>query len=231
MQNLSEATRPIMWNIQAAWLMYVLAIVATVVLVWGIVLRVKEWKRGKPADERLHDWGKRSWLLVKEILFQKRVRGSTLPGFFHSLIFYSFAVLVITTAVVAMDFDFGTKLFRGWLYVALTVGSELAGVLILVGVAMAAWRRYLKKPKTIETTWNDTFALSIIAVLVITGFLTEGLRIAMVGDKWSFLTPVGWLTSLAFTGVSPKAGAGIHQALWWTHTVVAFGWIASIPFT
>ena len=232
MQSLSEATRPVMWNIHAAWLMYALAVVTAVILTYGGVLRVREWRRGKPDDERLGDWGKRAWLLLREILFQKRVRGSALPGLFHSLIFYSFAVLVITTAVVAMDFDFHTHLFNGWLYVILTVGAELAGVFILVGVGMAAWRRYLKKPKTIgATTWNDTFALSIIALIVVTGFVTEGLRIAMVGDKWSYLSPVGWLLSLCFTGVSQKTGAGIHQALWWTHTVAAFGWMASIPYT
>jgi Fe-S oxidoreductase/nitrate reductase gamma subunit len=231
-QNLSEATRPIMWNIHAAWLMYALFLATLVILTYGVVLRVREWKRGKPDSERLGDWGKRAWILIKEIVFQKRVRGSAFPGLFHSLIFYSFAVLVITTAVVAMDFDFHTKLFNGYLYVALTVGAELAGVFILVGVAMAAWRRYLKKPKAIgETTWNDTFALSIIALIVLTGFITEGLRIAMIGDRWSYLSPVGWLLSLCFTGVSQKTGAAIHQALWWTHTVAAFAWMASIPYT
>ena len=132
MQSLSEASRPIMWNIHAAWLMYAMAVVASAILIYGVVLRVREWKRGKPDDERLGDWGKRAWLLIREILFQKRVRGSSFPGLFHSLIFYSFAVLVITTAVVAMDFDFGTRLFRGWLYVFLTVGAELAGVFILL---------------------------------------------------------------------------------------------------
>jgi Fe-S oxidoreductase/nitrate reductase gamma subunit len=232
MTNLSEATRPLMWNIGAHWLMYALFLVALGVFGYGLWRRVQEWRRGKSSEERLGDWGVRAWLVVKELLLQSRVRGSSLPGFFHSLIFYSFAVLVVTTAVVALDFDLGTSLFRGWLYVLLTVAAELAGVLVLIGVGMAAWRRLVAKPATLpHSPMSDFFPLVLVALIILTGFLTEGLRIAVNGDAWLGLSPVGYLASLLFGGVSAETGAGIHQGLWWGHTVLAMGWIACLPYT
>jgi Fe-S oxidoreductase len=231
MPDLSQATRPIMWNVQPAWLMYVLFVTALGIFAWGVSRRISFWRKGKPDSERLADWGKRLALLLKELFFQRQVRGSTLPGIFHSLIFYSFVVLVGVTAVVALDYDFGTSFFRGWLYVFLTVAAEAAGLFILVGVGIASWRRYVMRPKTLETTFADTFALLMIGSLVLTGFITEGLRMATLGDPWPWLSPVGWVFSLPFQGISPEAGRAVHLALWWTHTAVAMSWIAVIPFT
>ena len=230
MPDPSQATREIMWNIGPAWLMYVLAVASGVALVAGMAMRIREWRKGKPAGERLADWGTRLWILAREVLFQKRVRSSPLPGLFHGLIFYSFIVLVITTGVVAMDYDFHTTLFRGWTYVILSVAAEAAGVFLLIGVGIAAWRRYVSRPKTIETTAGDTIALALLAVIVVTGFLAEGLRIAVAGDEWKALSPVGWALGLAFAGVGYRAGGILHQVFWWTHAVAAFGWIASIPY-
>jgi len=231
MTDLHEATRPIMWNVGAAWLMYVLFFVALGVFAFGLYRRIASWRRGRAADERLGDWGRRAWALVKELALQKRVRGSRFAGRFHSLVFYSFAMLVVTTAVVALDYDFGTNLFEGWLYVFLTVGSELAGVLILVGVGMAAWRRHVKRPETLPSERGDGWALALVAGMTVSGFLIEGLRIATLGDPWAGLTPVGQLASLPFQGLAESSARGVHVALWWTHTVLAMGWIAAIPYT
>ncbi|MBI4917523.1 MAG: 4Fe-4S dicluster domain-containing protein [Acidobacteria bacterium] len=231
MPDLSQATRPIMWNISPAWLMYVLLALALAVFGYGLARRISFWRRGRADGERFGAWGKRLRALLGELLLQRRVRGSRLPGLFHSLIFYSFAMLVVVTTVVALDYDFGTSLFRGWLYVFLTVAAELAGVLVLAGVGIAAWRRYVRKPATLETTFADTFALLLIGALVLTGFLAEGLRMATLGDPWPWLSPVGYGASFLFAGVSEPAGRAVHATLWWTHTVLALGWIATIPYT
>lgn len=111
--DLTEATRPILWNISHSWFMYVLFVIALGSLFVGLKKKYTAWKEGKPDDERLADWGKRSSILIKELLLQMGVRNTTFPAIFHSLIFYSFIVLVITTTVVFFDADFGTNFFVG----------------------------------------------------------------------------------------------------------------------
>ncbi|MCC6157950.1 MAG: 4Fe-4S dicluster domain-containing protein [Deltaproteobacteria bacterium] len=227
----TEATREVMWNISAAWLMYVLALVAAGIFAYGAWQRVKFWMAGKADKERLADLGKRFVFLVKELLIQRKAREERYPGIFHSLIFYSFLVLVVTTSVVALDYDFGTHFFKGPVYLLLSLGADFAGVLILIGVGMAVWRRYFVRPKTLHTESGDAWALGLIGAMVVTGFLVEGLRIAIVGDPWKIVSPVGTVFSWLFTGISPEGGKTAHAMLWWTHTVFAMGWIATLPFT
>lgn len=231
MPDLSQATRPIMWNVSPAWLMYVLFAAALAVFGYGLYKRIAFWRAGKADGERFSDWGRRLRLLLGELLLQRRVIGSRLPGLFHGMIFYSFLVLVVVTTVVALDYDFGTTFFRGWFYVFLTAAAEPAGVLILAGVGIAAWRRYVTRPTTIESTPGDAVALALLALIVVTGFLVEGLRVAVLGDPWAWLAPVGYGASFLFVGLSEEAGRTVHAALWWAHAVFAFGWIAAIPYT
>ncbi len=231
MSDLSEATRPIYWNVNGVWLMYVLFAAALAVFGYGLYGRIRSWRQGKPDRSRLSNWRARLRMAASELLFQRRVRSSFLPGLVHSLAFYSFLVLVLATTVVFLQADLGVRLFHGWLYAVLTVGAELAGVLILVGVAVALWRRLVVKPSSIESCPADWIALGFLASLVVTGFLTEGLRIATAGDRWAALSPVGWATGLLFAGVGASGGVVLHKVLWWGHTALAMGWIASLPYT
>jgi Fe-S oxidoreductase/nitrate reductase gamma subunit len=231
MSELSEATRPLYWNISSVWIMYALFFTAFAIFCWGLYRRISSWRKGKPDGERFSDWGKRLWLLIKELALQQRTRDSWLPGLFHSLIFYSFAVLVFTTSIVALDADFGTSLFRGYFYVALTIGAELAGLLVLIGVTIAILRRAVKRPKTLDNTFGDIWPLLLIAAIIVTGFLTEGLRISTKGDEWAALSPIGQGLSLLFAGFSEQTGSCAHKILWWTHTAISMAWIASIPYT
>jgi Fe-S oxidoreductase/nitrate reductase gamma subunit len=231
MTNLSDATRPLLWNIDHSWVMYLLFLIAISIFGVGMARRIQSWRRGKANDERLGDWGHRTWLLLRELLTQSRVRASGFPGLFHSLIFYSFLVLTITTTVVAFDADLGTTLFKGALYVALSVGSELAGVFLLIGVGMAAWRRLARPSDARPSEGMDFGILALLGLITLSGFAIEGLRIAVIGDPWVGLSPVGYLFSLAFQGLDAESGALGHKILWWGHCALSMGWIAAIPYT
>jgi hypothetical protein len=135
MAPLSEATRPLMWNISHSWVMYVLFLVALIIFTWGMYRRIQSWRQGKDDKERLADWGKRLGILLRETFLQKQVRNSAFPAILHCLIFYSFLVLFITTLIVMVQYDaghfFGINLpvFQGFIYVFFSVASELAGIL------------------------------------------------------------------------------------------------------
>ena len=169
--------------------------------------------------------------MLDEVFFQNRVRQSRMPALFHSFIFYSFLVLLLTTGIIALDYDLGTSLFRGPIYIFLTVASEIAGVLILFGVLMALWRRHFKRSATLETTPGDTLALLILALIIITGFCAEGIRIGVAGDRWQGFSPAGFMISSLFSGLDANAGTALHSAVWWLHAILAFFWIATIPYT
>jgi Fe-S oxidoreductase/nitrate reductase gamma subunit len=237
MPPISEASRPLMWNVQNGWLMYVLFLAALAVFALGMYRRVRFWLKGKDDKERLADWAKRFRVLMRETFLQRQVRNSTLPAVFHSLIFYSFVALFVTTLVVMVQYDsdhflgLKLKLFQGYVYVFFSIASELGGVLALAGIAIAAYRRYVLKPETLPNTPSDGLVLLLLAGIIVTGYLTEGLRIAVLGDQWKRLSPVGWAVAALFSGAGERTGRTIHASFWWSHTIFAMSWIAMIPYT
>jgi nitrate reductase gamma subunit len=215
MGDLSQATREIMWNISGADVMYLLFIVSLAIFAYGLYRRIKRWKRGRPDSERFANLPSRFLFMAKEVVLQKKNWNVIFPGVFHALFFYSFIALMVTTLVILLDYDLGTHLFNGALYAALTLASDIAGGLILTGVALALWRRYGQRPKTLQTEWSDAGILLLLALMVVTGFLIEGLRIQHAGDRWAALSPIGFLLSGLFDGMPEQSGKAWHAVLWW----------------
>ncbi len=228
---LTEATRQIMWNISFSWIMYILFALACIIFAYGIFKHVTKWKKAKTDSERFSDWGKRFFILLREILFQRKVLNSAFPGLFHVLIFYSFIVLFFATVIILLDYDLGTNLFNGYFYVLISVGADIAGLFVLIGIFIAAFRRFIQKPKFLDVTTADIVALTFLSLIIITGFFIEALRIELTNDPWKSISPVGTPLSYIFSGVDGATGEFIHVSLWWLHTVLAMAWIATIPFT
>jgi Fe-S oxidoreductase/nitrate reductase gamma subunit len=237
MSPLSEATRPLMWNISHAWAMYGLFIVALAICAWGVYQRIEFWRQGKSDQERLSDWGKRLKILLREVFLQKKVRNSMYPAILHSLVFYSFIVLIITTMIIMIQYDvnhllgLNLQIFKGFIYAFFSVAAEFAGLFILIGIGMAAYRRFVTKPATLPNGIEDGLVLFLIACMVISGYLVEGLRIAVIGDNWKMLSFAGAAIAPIFAGISAETAKVLHASLWWMHTIFAMSWIAIIPYT
>lgn len=230
------ASREIMWNMGTLShvLMYALMVVAFVIFGIGLGRRIRGWKRGCPAGEPLGDWGRRFWILIRETLLQHQTRRRMLPAIFHSLIFYSLAVLFVTTLIVMVDMDFGIRIYHGPLYLVLTLLADIAGATLLIGLVIAAVRRYLARPDFLPANQGvDAAVLLILGGIVLTGFIAEGARIALhpAGDPWRAYSPIGSLCAGLFAGADPSAGRAVHFATWWVHALGTFTMIALVPYT
>jgi len=231
MPDLAEASRQIMWNVPLKWAIYPLFIISLVALGYGMVRHVGRWRKGVADSDRLSDPGERLLFTVREVLLQVRVRRAGTAGLFHSLFFYAFLVFVVTTSVIGLDYDFGTSIFTGNVYLVLTFMSDLSGLLFLVGLGMAAWRRLVTRPDSLRSDAGDACALGVLFLIVLTGFLIEGLRIQLTGDPWAGYSPVGLVTAPLFGGLSEASSRLLHAVIWWIHTLGVMVWIGTIPFT
>ncbi len=225
-----EAHRELGWNVSFIWIMYALLGATAVVFGLGIRRRYRQWQIGRPVD-RTSAPGARLMAMLKEILLQRGVGRERLPALFHGLIFYAFAVMFLTTLLVMLDMDLGTSLFRGTLYLVFSLAADIAGLLALVGIGIALYRRTIARPATLPTRAADHLVLALLAGILLSGFLVEGLRIRVAGDPWAAWSPVGSAFSLLFSGLGADAGRALHAFVWWTHCVMALGFIALIPYT
>lgn len=172
------------------------------------------------------------------ILAQVRVWRKAYPGIMHAMIFWGVTIQVVGTAINLMQMQLFIPFVElpfprenGYLFYELIM--DLAGLAILLGVGMAAFRRLVLRPKTLESRGEDVYALVLLALIPLVGFTVEGLRLLTVSPDWARWSPIGNLFSGMFRafGVTPEAAFSVHPYLFWTHVALGLTLVASIPFT
>ena len=224
-----EPTRKIYWNIIDGPAIYLLAIVAVGVLIYGIVRRVQLWRLGQP-EVRTDRMGERFKGLLIEIFGQRRHLRDRFPGVAHLLIFYGFLGAFIATLVIAVQEWTGIHFLQGSFYLWYSLFADLAGVIGLVGILMALYWRGVVRPARLHSVMDDWIALVLLLLLFLQGFVVEGIRINVTElqehPSWAVWSPVGYVVALMLKGINPQSLMDLHRGLWWLHAITAFAFIA-----
>ncbi len=237
--------REVFWNAQSFEpVLFLLTAVAMAILAYGVYRRWQLWKAMGKEEIRWDQLPLRLKSLFVNGFLQIKTWRDVYPGIMHGLIFFGFFVLIFGAAFDAGEFHiteplFGWAFLRGSFYINFSFLMDLFGLLVLIGVLMAMFRRYVIKPErlsykgTSDNTADDAIALLLIAGIVITGFIIEALRIYVTraASPWETCSFVGWALSYAYTGMDFETAKTLHKISWWTHTVIALGFIAYIPYS
>ena len=235
--------RETFWNIPhwAEIAQYLLALMTAIVFVYGVVRHILRWRQGQPEKRAGHFWA-RLWSLVTQVLGQRRTLGEIYPGIMHFTIFWGMLVLAIGTALATVDWDvthllFGFQFLTGWVYIVFELALDLLGLLVIVGLGMAIYRRYATRPARLQNfpvktlPRDDTYALLMLTFIVLSGYLTEGLRIAVTQPDWAVWSPVGRAIAAGFFALGDPTNQTLHLIVWALHILTAFAILASLPFT
>lgn len=226
--------REILWNLphSAAVIMYALFGVVLLIFAWGIYERIGGYLRGRAErEDRLDDLFARLLDAVRIGLGQTKVLERKIGGLMHLAIYSAFIVLFIATCLVAVEFDLGVRILDGNFYIVFKLFTTTFGLLLLVGVAVALARRYLFRPDGLTRDGDDLLQLLLIGAIAVTGFLIESVRIAATNPAAANVSYVSHAIAPLFRGGEIDRLLSTHRALWWTHLLLAFGFLATIPFT
>lgn len=235
---MEEIGREILWNAGpgARWITYLLAAITIYLFIAGLVKRSKMWKIGKPSAVKFKDrLGERIGYLISNAIFHKSIMRESFPGTMHLFIFWGFLILAFGTALVALQDDFFEPLFKikylvGNFYLFFSFVLEIAGLLAIIGILMAIWRRYIVKPKRLDTKPEDGIILYWILAVLVTGFLVEGARIAATKHDYEIWSFVGWGVSHIFAGTEEGIKLA-HRILWYVHMLLSFGLIVYVVYS
>jgi Fe-S oxidoreductase/nitrate reductase gamma subunit len=231
--------RDTFWNVPgwAQIALYVGGAVAIAFLVYGLWQRVTLWRQGL-AEDRLDRIPERLGLVAAHALGQVRTLSQAYPGIMHAIMFWGFLALFMGTVLATIDWDialplFGYKLLKGHFYLFYETVLDLFGLFFVVGLGMAVWRRFVSRPARIEPSARFAWALTLLFVINVTGFVMEACRLAVVEPWWAPWSPVGWALGRAFValGLGPGALRGLHVATWVFHAAIALVFIAIIPYS
>jgi len=250
-----ELTREVFWNILSPGsyteqiLLYILALTAFGLLFralykGGFGTRLKTIFQAKGTDvNRLDNWTDRLWYAVADIVTHRKIIREPYQGIFHLFIFYGFVALVITTAIVFFQADIlypitGIWFMKGGFYLGLSLFADVFGILCIVGILMALYRRYVIKPAWLDQKPEDNATLWFILAILVTGFIVEALRIqatetnpAHPMHEYIWTSPGGYTLSFLFSWMDEKSIRGTHYLLWWVHILMALSFFVYIGYT
>jgi Fe-S oxidoreductase len=229
--------RDTFWNVPhwAQLALYAGATVAMGVFFWGLVQRARVWGGGRP-EMRWDRLPTRVGLVIAFGLLQVRVLSQAYPGIMHATVFWGFLALFMGTVLATIDYDvtlplLGVKILKGPFYLFYEVVLDLFGLFFVLGLGMACYRRFVKRPKRVDPDPKFAYALLILFVINVTGFVMEGARLAVVKPWWAVWSPVGYAVGQGFLAVGLGEGAlrGLYLGTWLFHAAVVFVFIALIP--
>lgn len=191
-------------------------------------------RAGQP-EGRYDHLGKRIYQALSKVLFQRCTlkRERIISGFMHVFIFYG--ALTFDTMTVNHTLEgflpnfylFGKGAFGD--FFSLIV--DIFAVLVLVGVAFFAFRRYIIRPKAYATTPLDSGIIYLALILVTLSYLYfEVFAIAHHPgtERLSFLGSAIAKT-ITESGMAPAAINSHFHLAWWLHVIFVFGFIAYVP--
>ncbi|MDP6119906.1 MAG: hypothetical protein QF639_03565 [Rhodospirillales bacterium] len=230
-------------RIELRWIVFgLLALAALIVIEVGLYKKLYQanatsfgrWRRFLEREDADPKAARRTF--VDEVVLHKTLFSiSRFRWLRHTLIFWGFALMVAAEglAVVLRDVFLAYGYPGLWeeghpLRLSVDFLFDLSGLSVLVGCVLAlVWRVMVNG--TEEERYADTPSVALLLVVVLTGFVVEGIRLAAA--------PFEPHTAFSFVGAAIASllrttgwpGAGFYDALWLFHIAVSCLFIAYVP--
>lgn len=226
-----------------------LALLAAITFVAGVWERASIWRLGvdRPVDA-LHGLGTLGFLrlaatklfsadclLARRVFARSRVRGVMVV-----LMIWGTLALAAGVAISAATYLLPWPLLPVGFVRGVELLLDVAGGLVLLGLAIALGRRYLFRPERWVSITADGAVLSMMFLVVLLAFIMEGLRLAQSGfpasDVW-WRWPVGAATALALRWLgggaptSTSTSGTLYLAVYLVHGLLGFVLLAYLPYS
>ncbi len=218
-----------------------------------VLRHVQVLTKARP-ENRWDHIGQRIGLVIKNVAGQWRMFDEPVIGAAHFIIFWSFMAYAST---------FFWNLLRGLIpalaipypddvrWVAFMV--QALGALGLIALAVAAVRRYVFTPTSLERSRDATFILCLIALVLLSSLAGAGFKalaagsgqpdslaagLAQLGFKAAAESgqpsqPIGnfFAAIFAWAGVTRSAAPALVLWAWWVHMITVLGFMAYLPYS
>ena len=169
-------------------------------------------------------------------LQSRMIAGEFKPGVMHTVIFLGFMTLLVRKVqllVIGYSPTFVYPGLPGGLYALL---KDLVEVAVTVAVLYAFWRRFVLKPRRLEPNREALVVLSLILTIMVTDFLFDGFRFALLGGQDAGIAHeqsfafVGAAIASSLSGLSPEALNLGHHAFYWIQMLTVFSFLVLLPW-
>lgn len=256
MPGLTEIERPVFFTlpIWAIVVFYLLAAAALAVSGRGVWGKIRRYRAGRSQPSERLRW-RRAAAAVGEILLGRPIlRDDLLAGIAHLMVFWGFAVLFVATLIVLVDNDLikplapEYRILKGEFYLVFSWTADLFGLVFLAGLLLLAVRRGLLRPAKLRyqrrddarhlpapsaMAREDWLLVGLMAVIGLTGFATEAMRILATQPEFERASFAGWWVAerLVELGWAAEQAQALFAWLWWLHALPALAFVAYLPYS
>jgi len=224
------------WNINYGSIIDFLSIPVFLIFFYGLYLQWKLIKKGKlRVLPSIRNVFKGIGIFQPYVFF---VRGILNPkiyrkpasGIAHGCVFWGMLILFVGTNLVILNILFGLPVFNGafnrW-YMAFAL--DLAGLLAFSGLVFFLLRRVFMPDRLKIPKARKGFVLisSLLGFIILSGFVIEGARLAASNSENGAFVGNFFASNI----ISQTNALQIHTITWWIHGLLAFFFIAYIPFS
>ena len=219
---------------------YLAFFVAGIIMLFGLYRHLRRYGIGVTDFLRLSskDLTTKIGRFSKYALGQRKVLEGGSGGVMHGALFFGFLFLFAYTTLIFIQTDilalFGGGVFiQGDFYLALEFLGDSLGLLFIVGLAIAIYRRYLQRLDKLRTGWDDYLVLGMLVWIGASGFVIEALRFVAIPSQWAVFSPVGDSLGAVLGGTALAVGQAqlVYQGFWWAHMFSVMVLIAVTPYT
>ncbi len=240
-----EVTRPTFWRIGhlGEAVFYGLAIITIGIFLYGSYQRLSGYDIGRSSTvDRLDGLLGRILTATRIALTnEKQFDRDLYAGLMHAFLIWGFLTLFIGTTILFIDMDivrvlWGESFWRGDFYLGYQFVLDAMGLLFVVGIGMAIYRRFWVRHGRLwgrHTSLEDAAFIWVLFLLGVGGFALEGLGILGRGfPAFESTNFVGWFIArtLETVGVDPSMAQSIYPVIWWSHGILALAFVAWIPY-
>ncbi len=160
-------------------------------------------------------------------------------GILHFLIFWGFVLFlfaVVETLVQGFYTPFSWAI-AGPFYSVVTIIQDMFGLLVILAVLYALYRRYVLHIQRLEVDKHGKIDALVILLLIM------GVVLAMYGENISLIAknhfvlgryeirPISALLSPVFFNSSVSNAAAFYHIFWWMHITIVFGFLNYLPYS
>jgi Fe-S oxidoreductase/nitrate reductase gamma subunit len=204
-------------GLPGTWLFGLVLLLSVAAFVYSMSRRVRILLAAGP-ENRFERIGTRIAKTLEFAFAQKRMFRDFYAGTFHIFLFSGFVVLLVrTVALVVEGLAPGFVLLSGSAGDAYTLAKDVFEVLVLLGVAMAVFRRAFARPPRLDLTADAWFILFLIFLLIAADLVSEGAKVALAPHLASEWSPAVLAISRALQGVPRESLQRIYEGGWWVH--------------
>jgi len=203
------------------------------------IKRLLSYLRVGQKENRFDNIPQRISNVLKVAIGQSKILREPVAGLVHVLIFWGFLLFLfaVVEAILQGFYSNFTFQFLGPIYSLITISQDVFGILVLLAVLYALYRRYFLNIKRLDhgkaSLIDATIVLSLILFVVLSMF---GQNISSVAANnfqlhaWE-VRPISANLAPIFFDAGANSSLIWYEIFWWFHILVVFGFMNFLPYS